>query len=114
MIVEKGLTSPNRYSKYLFRQGMGLCPITPPKGFPVALWKPSGAYPLIILKYKLKGLSVPKLQYAYFAVRSNHVLALMTPQLCQLSQPSILSVRYGKKPVCHAKVSANISSSARC
>ena len=23
---------------------MGLCPIAPPKGFPVALWKPSGAY----------------------------------------------------------------------
>ena len=22
---------------------MGLCPIAPPKGFPVALWKPSGA-----------------------------------------------------------------------
>ena len=21
---------------------MGLCPIAPPKGFPVALWKPSG------------------------------------------------------------------------
>ena len=22
---------------------MGLCPIAPPKGFPIALWKPSGA-----------------------------------------------------------------------
>ena len=22
---------------------MGLCPIAPPKGFPLALWKPSGA-----------------------------------------------------------------------
>jgi hypothetical protein len=23
-------------------QNMGLCPIAPPKGFPIALWKPSG------------------------------------------------------------------------
>ena len=22
-------------------EGMGLCPIAPPKGFPIALWKPS-------------------------------------------------------------------------
>ena len=39
---------------------------------------------------------------------------LLYTSLCQLSQPSILSVRYGKKPVCHAKVRPNISSSARC
>ena len=24
-------------------EDMGLCPIAPPKGFPLALWKPSGA-----------------------------------------------------------------------
>ena len=25
----------------MFISGMGLCPIAPPKGFPIALWKPS-------------------------------------------------------------------------
>ena len=25
---------------------LGLCPNAPPKGFPIALWKPSGANPL--------------------------------------------------------------------
>ena len=50
----------------------------------------------------------------YFAVILNQVSELMTPQLFQLPQFSILSVRKGKKEVCQAKVSANISSSARC
>jgi len=29
---------------------MGLCPIAPPKGFPVALWKPSAAKYSIFLR----------------------------------------------------------------
>ena len=29
-------------NKYLSILDMGLCPIAPPKGFPLALWKPSG------------------------------------------------------------------------
>jgi hypothetical protein len=29
-------------SKTKHFQNMGLCPIAPPKGFPLALWKPSG------------------------------------------------------------------------
>ena len=31
---------------------MGLCPIAPPKGFPVALWKPSGKKTWFLLKYR--------------------------------------------------------------
>ena len=30
--------------------GMGLCPIAPPKGFPIALWKPSVAKYLVFLR----------------------------------------------------------------
>jgi len=35
----------NQFSKkaFLLLQSMGLCPIAPPKGFPIALWKPSAA-----------------------------------------------------------------------
>ena len=30
--------------------GMRLCPIAPPKGFPIALWKPSDAKYLVFLR----------------------------------------------------------------
>ena len=42
---QKGLSSLTKHFKKQISKhflDMGLCPIAPPKGFPVALWKPSG------------------------------------------------------------------------
>ena len=46
---------------YAAAEGMGLCPIAPPKGFPFALWKPSAANTLFP-EYMILILTAPENQ----------------------------------------------------